>query len=147
LERPAEPAEGWSVDEVVIEDESDNAFAVAVDQVLRQTQELDVVVLEPLRVALAERLAVDAEVAFVFAAVRQPIAMEGLAVPGPAMGGAAAPGRIPKNDVEWLADDFRRRLQRVAEHGRQPLRRSVATGRAQEPLHRGDPAFVDLRQQ
>jgi hypothetical protein len=59
---PAQAAERRSLEEIVIEDEGDDPFAVVIDQPLREAQELDVVVVQPLRIAFPQALPVNPEV-------------------------------------------------------------------------------------
>ena len=57
------PAEGWGVQIAMVGNEAEDTFAGAFDAPLREADEFDVIVVQPLWVALSEWFAVDVEVA------------------------------------------------------------------------------------
>ena len=66
----AETTESGSVQGVVIDDKGDDPGAVTVDDPLSEPQELDAVILDPLRIPLAERKAFDLITARIGSATR-----------------------------------------------------------------------------
>src|SRR6202035_2659221 len=119
--RAAHAAEGRVVEVAVVGDEADYAFAVLLDLPLREADELDVVVLQPFRIALAEPLAVDAGIALVLRArrPRRRVAEEKILDEIAAIVGVPAVRRIAEDDRDRLValDPGRRaRLAREGSH-------------------------------